>query len=94
MASIHMDVVVIGGGIVGTSIAHALARRGVRNVLLLEQRATAANTSQVPFGLLCTYHPNRVMVSLARRSLRLYEHFAAEIGGTAAFTRTGMMKKM
>lgn len=91
MASIHMDVVVIGGGIVGTAIAHALARRGVRNVLLLEQRATAANTSQVPFGILCTYHPNRVMVSLARRSLRLYEHFAAEIGGTAAFTRTGMI---
>ena len=91
MASIHMDVVVIGGGIVGTSIAHALARRGVRNVLLLEQRATAANTSQVPFGIVRTYHPNRVMVSLARRSLRLYEHFADEIGGTAAFTRTGLI---
>ncbi|MGI8855538.1 MAG: NAD(P)/FAD-dependent oxidoreductase [Thermomicrobiales bacterium] len=91
MASIHMDVVVIGGGIVGTSIAHALARRGVRNVLLLEQRATAANTSQVAFGILRTYHPSRVIVSLARRSLRLYEHFAEEIGGTAAFTRTGLI---
>ena len=91
MASIHMDVVVIGGGIVGTSIVHALARRGVRNVLLLEQRATAANTSQVPFGIVRTYHRSRVMVSLARRSVRLYEQFAEEIGGAAALIRTGMI---
>lgn len=91
MASIHMDVVVIGGGIVGTSIAYALARRGVRNVLLLEQRASAANTSQVAFGIVRTYHPSRVMTSLARRSLRLYEHFEDEIGGAAPFTRTGLI---
>ncbi len=91
MASIHMDVVVIGGGITGTSIAYALARRGVRNVLLLEQRSTAVNATRGAFGILRTYHANRVMVSLARRSLRLYEHFEEEIGGTTAFTRTGLL---
>ena len=91
MASIHMDVVVIGGGIVGTSVALALARRGVRNVLLLEQRATAANTSQVPFGIIHTYHRSRVLVSLARRSVRLYEQFAEENGGAAALIRTGLI---
>ncbi len=71
MATIHMDVVVIGGGITGTSIAYALARRGVRNVLLLEQRMTAGNTTRGAFGIVRTYHASRVMVSVARRSLRL-----------------------
>lgn len=91
MASIHMDVVVIGGGIMGTSIAYALARRGVRGVLLLEQRATAANATRGAFGIVRTYHASRVMVSLAKRSLRLYEQFEQENGGAATITRTGMI---
>jgi sarcosine oxidase subunit beta len=91
MASIHMDVVVIGGGIMGTSIAYALARRGVRNVLLLEQRVAAANATRGAFGIIRTYHANRVMVSLAKRSLRLYEQFEQESGGTATITRTGLL---
>ncbi len=91
MATIHMDVVVIGGGITGTSIAYALVRRGVRNVLLLEQRMTAGNTTRGAFGIVRTYHASRVMVSVARRSLRLYEQFEEETGGAAAFTRTGLL---
>ncbi|HEY8292320.1 MAG TPA: FAD-dependent oxidoreductase [Thermomicrobiales bacterium] len=91
MATIHMDVVVIGGGITGTSIAYALARRGVRNVLLLEQRMTAGNTTRGAFGIVRTYHASRVMVSVARRSLRLYEQFEDETGGAAAFIRTGLL---
>ena len=86
-----MDVVVIGGGVTGTSIAYALARRGVRNVLLLDQRATATTATRGAFGIVRTYHASRVMVALARRSLRLYEHFADEVGGTAAFERTGLL---
>lgn len=90
MTTIHMDVVVIGGGITGTSIAYAVARRGVRNVLLLEQRA-ATNTVRGAFGIVRTYHSHRVLVSMARQSLRMYEHFEEEIGGTAAFVKTGLL---
>ncbi|MCA1667349.1 MAG: FAD-binding oxidoreductase [Thermomicrobia bacterium] len=90
MATIEMDVVVIGGGIMGTSIAYALARRGVRNVLLLEQRMTAGNTTRGAFGIVRTYHASRVMVSMARRSVRLYEQFEEE-SGAVAFTRTGLL---
>ncbi|MCA1724056.1 MAG: FAD-binding oxidoreductase, partial [Thermomicrobia bacterium] len=90
MATIEMDVVVIGGGIMGTTIAYALARRGVRNVLLLEQRMTAGNTTRGAFGIVRTYHASRVMVSMARRSVRLYEQFEEE-SGAVAFTRTGLL---
>ncbi|MCA1723987.1 MAG: FAD-binding oxidoreductase, partial [Thermomicrobia bacterium] len=91
MSTIHMDVVVIGSGITGTSIAYALARRGVRNVLLLDQRMTAGSTTRGAFGIVRTYHASRVMVSMARRSLRLYEQFEEENGGAAAFVRTGLL---
>ncbi len=90
MATIQMDVVVIGGGITGTSIAYALARRGVRNVLLLEQRTTAGNTTRGAFGVVRTYHASRVMVSVARRSVRLYEQFEEE-SGAPIFARTGLL---
>ncbi len=90
MATIQMDVVVIGGGITGTSIAYALARRGVRNVLLLEQRMTTGNTTRGAFGIIRTYHANRVMVSVARRSVRLYEQFEEE-SGAPVFARTGLL---
>lgn len=90
MASISMDAVVIGGGIVGAATVYALARRGVRHLLLLEQRAPATAAGGT-FGIARTYYDNPAMVTLARRSLRLYEHFAEEVGGTADFARTGML---
>jgi sarcosine oxidase subunit beta len=91
MASINMDTVVIGGGITGAAIVYALARRGVRHLLLLEQRFPTPSGPNGFFGVARTYYDNSVMVTLARRSLRLYEHFADEIGGTADFVRTGML---
>lgn len=91
MASINMDAVVIGGGIMGTAIVYALARRGVRHLLLLEQRAPITGNTNGTFGIARTYYDNPAMVTLARRSLRLYEHFAEEVGGTADFARTGMI---
>lgn len=89
--SITTDVVVIGGGITATATAYALARRGVRALLLLEQRAAASGPTGHSFGIVRTYHENRVLVTLARRSLRLYEQFEDEVGGSAEFTRAGML---
>ncbi len=36
------DIVIIGGGVMGTSIAYHLARRGIKNVVVLEKRFLAA----------------------------------------------------
>ena len=91
MATISMDTVVIGGGITGAAIVYALARRGVRHLLLLEQRTPAPSGPNGFFGVARTYYDNSVMVTLARRSLRIYEHFADEVGGTADFVRAGLL---
>lgn len=89
--SITTEVVVIGGGITATAIAHALAKRGLRSLLLLEQRTTTAGVTGGSFGIVRTYHADRVMVTLARRSLRIYENFEEEVGHTAEFKHTGML---
>jgi sarcosine oxidase subunit beta len=91
MANINMDTVVIGGGLTGAAIVYALARRGVRHLLLLEQRSPTPSGPNGAFGIARTYYDNSVMVTLARRSLRIYEHFTEEIGGTADFVRAGML---
>jgi glycine/D-amino acid oxidase-like deaminating enzyme len=44
------DVVIIGGGVVGCSIAYHLARRGARDVLVLERDAVGAGTTSKAAG--------------------------------------------
>jgi sarcosine oxidase subunit beta len=39
------DIVIIGGGVIGTNIAYQLAQRGARNVLLLERDTIASGSS-------------------------------------------------
>jgi glycine oxidase len=48
----HADVVVVGGGVIGLAIARELARRGVKNVLLIERSALGAEASSAAAGML------------------------------------------
>ena len=48
-------VVIVGGGIVGTSIAHSLAEAGVTDVLLLERDRLTAGTTWHAAGLMVTF---------------------------------------
>ena len=54
MASIKgsADVVVIGGGVIGLAIARALARRGVRDVWLIERGSLGSEASSAAGGML------------------------------------------
>ena len=92
MASgITTDVVVIGSGITATAIAYALSHRGVRNLLLLEQRTANTGATGRAFGLVHTYHAAREMTALARRSLRFYERFEEETQRHGGFVRAGLL---
>ena len=46
------DVVIIGGGVIGLSIARALAQRGVREVMLIERGRLGAEASWAAGGIL------------------------------------------
>ena len=85
------DVVVIGGGIVGCSIAYHLVRRGVTNVILLERRKLTCGTTWHAAGLVAQLRATHNMTRLARYSGELYQSLEAETGQAAGFVTTGSL---
>jgi sarcosine oxidase, subunit beta len=84
------DVVVVGGGVNGASIAYALAVRGVK-VVLVEKGALASGASGRSSALVRMHYTNEWDVRLAWASFPVFEHWAELMGGPAVFTRTGFV---
>ena len=82
---------VIGGGIMGASTAHFLARKGVGKVVLIEKRTFAAvSTGHSAANIRCAYS-NPVTIQLALRSMEIFENDEAILGGPTGFRRTGQL---
>jgi sarcosine oxidase subunit beta len=73
------DVIVIGGGVIGTSVAYHLAALGARSVLLLERHTVGSGTTSQSSGILRTHYSVRENVELARRSWNAFNDFAAYV---------------
>ncbi|MFO1218652.1 MAG: FAD-binding oxidoreductase [Burkholderiaceae bacterium] len=71
------DIIVVGGGVMGTSVAYHLAKLGARSVLLLERQTIGAGTTSQSSGILRTHYSVRENVELARRSWAAFNDFAA-----------------
>ncbi|MGA5566142.1 NAD(P)/FAD-dependent oxidoreductase [Streptomyces platensis] len=85
------DVVVIGGGVIGTSIACQLAEAGVATVLL-ERGALGSGSSGTTAGVVRTYFPgNPLISSLAVRSLAAYHAFTERTGIGLGLQRIGLL---
>lgn len=74
----HADVVVIGGGITGCSIAYHLAEAGCSNVVLLEKGALTSGTTFHSVGLVTQFRSTSCLVETVRDSIQLYERLKAE----------------
>ena len=85
------EVVIIGGGILGCSIAYHLAKRGCGDVLLLERRQLTSGTTWHAAGLVAQLRATLNLTRLARYSAELYEGLAAETGQQTGFRRTGAL---
>ena len=83
------DVAIIGGGIMGTSLAFALTQRGVRDVVVVERGTLAAGASGRTGALLRQHYSNVPEATLAHLSLKIFANWADEIGGDCGFERTG-----
>src|SRR5262245_65368880 len=76
-----MNVIVIGAGIIGVSIADALANRGV-HVTVLDMRSPGRGASQASAGLLTPFIEGRIdpaLLGLCRRGLDLWDGFMARL---------------
>ena len=80
----HFDYVVIGAGVIGTSVAHHLAALGASSVLVLDQGTIGAGTTSQSSGLLRTHYSVRQNVELARASWWAFNNFADYLGDDEA----------
>ena len=71
----HADVVVVGGGVIGTSIAFHLAEAGVTDVLVLEAARLGAGSSAKPLGGVRATFSDPGNIILGQRSLEAFEDF-------------------
>jgi sarcosine oxidase subunit beta len=85
------DVVIIGGGILGLSLAYELARRGTRDVLVLDQAYLNAGASGRNGGGVRAQWSTSDMVTLALRSLALCRRFAVDLGINVWFRPGGYL---
>ena len=85
------DIVIVGGGVMGLSIAHSLTERSAGRVVLLEKSYLGAGSSGKS-GAICRQHYSNALTALmARNSLAVYRDFPNRVGGPAVFTHTGML---
>jgi sarcosine oxidase subunit beta len=84
------DVVVIGGGVNGASIAYALAARGVR-VVLCEKGALASGASGRSSALVRMHYTNEWDARLAFASFPAFQRWPEIMGGPSVFTHTGFV---
>src|SRR6516162_9470160 len=85
------DILIVGGGVIGTSIAWALARRRPGRVVLLEKAYLGAGSSGKSGAIIRQHYSNRLTAAMAQKSLRFFERFDEIVGGPPVFTRTGML---
>ena len=85
------DIVIIGGGVMGASIAYALTSRKGGRVILLERRALSTGTTGHSGAIIRQHYSNDVTIRMAQESLYIFERFDDIIGGECGFVRTGLL---
>jgi glycine cleavage system T protein len=84
-------VVIVGGGVIGCSVAYHLTRLGIRDVVLLERKTLTCGTTWHAAGLVPTLRATYRMSQLASYSADLYESLGAETGQATGFVRNGSL---
>jgi glycine/D-amino acid oxidase-like deaminating enzyme len=84
------DVVIIGGGIIGSATAYYLAKRGMK-VAIVEKGRIAGEQSSRNWGWCRQQDRDRAEIPLIKESLRIWGDLGGEIGADTGFRRTGVL---
>jgi glycine/D-amino acid oxidase-like deaminating enzyme/glycine cleavage system aminomethyltransferase T len=85
----NAEIVIIGGGIAGVSVAYHLAKLGRRHVVLLEQGKLTCGTTWHAAGLVGQMRPNRSMTRMSQYGTQLYATLEQETGVATGWKRCG-----
>ena len=83
------SVVIVGGGIVGCSLAYHLTLRGCRDVVLLERKQLTCGTTWHAAGLVGQLRATYNLTRLAQYTTNLYASLEQETGQATGFRQTG-----
>lgn len=85
------DVVIVGGGVVGASVAFHLAEAGVRDILVVERGKLACGSSGKPIGGVRAHFSDPLNIELGQRSLRAYRDFPHRPGADIRLDTVGYL---
>jgi glycine cleavage system T protein len=85
----HARVVIIGGGVIGCSVAYHLTKLGWTDVVLLERKQLTSGTTWHAAGLIAQLRATANMTKLAKYSQELYGSLEEETGVATGFKRVG-----
>ena len=85
------DIVIIGGGIIGVSIAYYLGKRGAKNVVLLEKDLIGMGSTGLCAGGIRRQWSTEVNMQFAMKSFEVFQNFEEEFGVSPEFHQIGYL---
>ena len=86
------EVVIVGGGVAGCSVAYHLTKIGITDVVLCERKQLSCGTTWHAAGLVTQLRATRRMTELAKYTGELFGTLEAETGQATGFKRNGSLR--
>lgn len=87
----HARTVIIGGGVIGCSIAYHLAKAGRQDIVVLERSKLTSGTTWHAAGLVRRLRPSATLTKLINYSIDLYQELEQETGQHTGWVQTGSL---
>jgi sarcosine oxidase, subunit beta len=91
MRSWTADVVIIGAGAIGCSIAYHLGIRGAKNIVVLEQEFVGSGTTSKAAGGIRVQFPTDIEIAFSMESLEFFKRFPEEMGVNPHLRQVGYL---
>ncbi len=85
----HTQVVIIGGGVIGCSVAYHLTKLGLNDIVLVERKHLTSGTTWHAAGLVGQLRATKNMTMLAKYTSELYSKLEEETGQATGFKQNG-----
>lgn len=92
MARRSANAIVVGGGVIGTSVAMHLAQMGAGKVLLIERGHLATGATGRSGAMVREHYLHPTLVRMAVESSRIFHNFGDDVGGDIRFVQTGRLQ--